>query len=120
MMGPGSDMFDPIFGQLFFEPGGAPPVGVLPTVVGEHLFGNTIFANGLSIRLDHVFSRLAAVKPHGCDIAAVVIDVADQIGIFTRQSEGHDIALPHLVRCSPFKKSWLGRILFAFLFDWLG
>jgi hypothetical protein len=62
MMGPGADVLDPVHGQLFFKPRGAPPVGVLSTVVGEHLFGNPIFTHSPTVSLDHVFSSLAAVK----------------------------------------------------------
>jgi hypothetical protein len=61
MMGTRFDMFDTFFFKLFFKPRGAPPVGVLAPVIGEHLLGNTIFADRPPVGFDHVRRRLAAV-----------------------------------------------------------
>ena len=120
MMGRRADVLDPVLGKLLFKPRAASPVGVLASVVGEYLFGNAVFANGPAVSFDHVFGRLAAIKSQTGDIAAVVVNKPDQIGDLSRQTEGHNIALPHLVGPGPFKKSGLGRIFFPFAFCRLG
>jgi hypothetical protein len=120
MMGRRSDVLDPVFGKLLFKPGSASPIGVLTPVVGEHLFGHSVFANGPTVGLDHVFGRLAAVKPQSGDIAAVVVDKPDQIGVLSGQPEGHNIALPHLVGPGPLKKPGLGRVFLTLWFWRLG
>ena len=109
-------MFDPVLGQFLFEAGGAPPVGILPAVVGKHLFRNTIFTHGTAVGLDHVLGRLAAVKPQSGDITAVIVDIPDQVGILAGQAKSQDIALPHLVGGGPFKKAGLGGIFLRLLF----
>jgi hypothetical protein len=45
MVGAGFDMFYPVFFHFLFKPGLAPPVGVLPAVVRQHLFGHPILGN---------------------------------------------------------------------------
>ena len=61
MVGTGSDMLDPLFFKFLFKPGGPAPVGILTTIVGEHLLGYAVFANAPPIGRDNVFGRL------GCD-----------------------------------------------------
>ena len=109
-------MFDPLFFQFLFKPGGATPVGILPTVVGEHLLGYAVRADAPSIGLDNMLGRLAAIQPHCRDVASIIVQAANQVGIAPSQEEGHDVALPHLVRGGPFEKSRLRRILFGLSF----
>ena len=109
-------MPDPVLGQFLFEAGRSPPVGILPAVVGEHLLGYAIFTHGAPVGLDHVLGRLAAVKPQPSDVAAVVVDIPDQVGVLTGQAKCQDIALPHLIGPGPFKKSGLARIFLGLLF----
>jgi hypothetical protein len=111
MVGTGTDMLDAVLFHLFFETGLAAPVGVLTSIVGEHLFGNTILGNATAVALQHVGGRLAAIQPHSGDIPAVVVHEADQVGVATGQPEGHDVALPQLVGTRSFEEPWLGRIL---------
>ncbi len=73
------------------------------------LFRNPVFANGSAVGLNDIFGRLAAVKAQA-GIAAVIVDKPDQTSVLCRQTEGHDIARPHLVGPGPFKKPGLGRI----------
>ncbi|HWT82769.1 MAG TPA: hypothetical protein VN648_28640, partial [Candidatus Methylomirabilis sp.] len=42
VMRPGFEVSDAALAQLGFEPGGAPPGGVLAAVVGEHLLGRVV------------------------------------------------------------------------------
>jgi hypothetical protein len=108
---PGADMFDAVFLQLLFEAGLAPPVGVLPAVVGQDLLGNPVLANPAAVGLKHVFGGLAAVQPQRGDVAAVVVDKADQVGVVAPEPDGQDIALPELVRPRPLKKPRLRGVL---------
>ncbi len=116
MMGPAADMLDPVLGQFLFKPGGASPVGVLVSIVGEHLFGHPVFADGPAVGLNDIFCALAAVKSQSGDVAAVVVDKPDQISVLARQPEGQNIALPHLVGPGPLEKPGLGRVLFRLAF----
>jgi hypothetical protein len=110
MMRTGTDMFDPVFFHLPLEPGFASPVRVLPAVVGEHFPGHTVFSNPTPVALQNVFGGLAAVKPQGGDVAAVVVHEADQVGVLAGQPKGHDVALPQLVRTGTFEKPRFGEV----------
>ena len=114
MVGTRSDVLDTVFFHLSLEPGLSPPVGVLPAVVGEHLFGYAVFGNTAPVGLQYVFGRLTAVQTQGGDVSAIVVHKTDQVRVSTRQSEGHDVALPQLVGTRPLEKSRLGRIFRSF------
>jgi hypothetical protein len=51
MVGARPDVFDPVLFHFPFKPGLASPVGVLPSVVGKHLTGHTIFSNPPTVGL---------------------------------------------------------------------
>jgi hypothetical protein len=116
MVGAGTDVLDAVLFHLPFEAGLSPPVGVLSAVVGKHLFGNAVLGNATTIGLQHMGRRLAAVQSQGGDVTAVIIHEADQIGVAPCQPEGHDIALPHLIRAGAFEKARLGRVPDRFAF----
>jgi hypothetical protein len=97
MVRTGADVMDPILFHLSLKAGFAPPVGVLAAVVGEHLLGNPVFGNGPAVGLKHMGRGLAAMQPKPCNVARVVVDVADQVGVSATQPKGHDVALPQLV-----------------------
>jgi hypothetical protein len=80
-------MLDPVLFQFLFKPGGAPPVGVLPAVVGKHLFGNAVLAHRPAVGLDDILGGLAAVKPQAGDVAAVIIQITDQVSVLPGQAE---------------------------------
>ncbi|MFO7707846.1 MAG: hypothetical protein R6V84_06710 [Desulfobacterales bacterium] len=111
MVGPRADVLDPLFLELLLKPGLPPPVGVLPAVVGQHLLGDPVVGHRPPVGLEHVLGGLAAVQPQRGDVAAVVVDETDQVGVVTPEPYGQDIALPELVRPGPFKKPRLGRVL---------
>jgi hypothetical protein len=116
MVGTRTDMLDAVLFHLFFETGLAPPVGVLPPVVGEHLLGNAVLGDAATVGLQYVGGCLAAVQSQGGDIPAVIVHEADQVGVATRQTKGHDVALPQLVGTGAFEESGLGRILLRLAF----
>jgi hypothetical protein len=119
MMRPGFDMLDPVFLQLVFETGRPPPVGILPTVVGEHFLRNTVVGNSAAKCLQHVIGCLGAVQAQRGDVARVIVEVADQVGRAATQSETEDIALPHTIGNAPFKESGLGGVVLRLALWWL-
>jgi hypothetical protein len=60
---PGADMFDAVFLQLLLEAGLAPPVGVLPAVVGQDLLGDPVVGHRPAVGLEHMLGGLASVHP---------------------------------------------------------
>ncbi len=107
---PGADMFDAVFLQFLFKPSLPPPVGVLPPIVGKDLLGNPVLANPAAVGLKHVFGRLAAVQPRRGDVAAVIVDEADQVGVLATEADGQYVGLPELVRTGPLKEPRLGWV----------
>ena len=110
MVGTGTDMFDAVLFHLPFEAGLTAPIGILAAVVGEHLPGHTILGDAPAVGLQHVLGRLAAVQAQGSDVTAVVVHEADQVGVASRQTEGHDVALPQLVGTGTLEEPGLGRV----------
>jgi hypothetical protein len=106
-----ADVLDAVLFHLPFETRLAPPVRVLPAVVGEHLLGHAILGNTAPVGLQHVGRRLAAVQPQAGDIPTVIVHEADQVGVATRQPEGHDVALPQLVGTGALEEPGFGRVL---------
>jgi hypothetical protein len=111
MMRPRADVLDAILFHLPLKAGLTPPVRILAAVVGEHLTRYAVFANPPPVGLQNMFGGLAAEKPQGGDVAAVVVHEADQVGVSARQAEGHDVALPQLVRGGTLEESRLGWVL---------
>ena len=103
-------MLDPVFFHFSFKAGLAPPVRVLTSIVGEHLFRNTVFGDAAAVGLQHVFGGLTAIQSQAGNVTAVVIHEADQVSIASRQPERHDVALPQLVGAGPFEESGLGWV----------
>jgi hypothetical protein len=91
---PGADVPHPVLLQFLFEARLAPPVGVLPTVVSQHLLGDPVVGDSTTIGLQNVLGRLAAVQPECGDVAAVIVDEADQVGVVASQPHGQNVALP--------------------------
>jgi hypothetical protein len=106
---PGTDVANPIFLHLLLEAGLAPPVGVLPSVVGQHLLGNPVLGHRPPEGLQHVLGGLAAVQPQRRHVTAVIVDEADEVGVVASQPNGQNVALPELVRPGPLEKARLGQ-----------
>ena len=99
-----AEVVDPILLQFLFKPCFAVPGGVLPPVIGEQFLGHPVFADRRAIDFQHVLGRLAAKQIQPDDVARVVVDEPDQVGILAAQPKREDVALPHLVRRGPLKK----------------
>ena len=61
MVGTRSNVLYPVLFHLPLKPGLAPPVGVLPPVVGKHLTGHTVFSDPPTVGLQDMFCSLASV-----------------------------------------------------------
>jgi hypothetical protein len=105
MMWPGLEMGHTILFEFGFKPAGAPPTGVLPAVVGEHLLGRLELARGHAIHFDDGIGRGTAkqIRPH--DEPRVIIHEGDEVGIAPAQPEREDVRLPHLIGGGPFKEA---------------
>lgn len=93
----GTEMVDAVLLHFLLEFGLAPPVGVLATVISQHLLRQPELRHGASIHLQHILRRLAVVQPQTDDKPRVVIDVPDQVGLLSCQTKRVDIRLPQLV-----------------------
>jgi hypothetical protein len=111
VMRPGADVPHPVFLKLLLEPRLAPPVGVLPAVVGQDLLGDPVVGDSTTIGLQDMLGRLAAVQPERGDVAAVVVDEPDQVGVVAPQPHGQNVALPELVGSGALEEARLGWVL---------
>jgi hypothetical protein len=108
---PGPDVPHTVLVQFLLEARLAPPVRVLPAVVGQDLLGDPVVGHSATIGLQNVLGRLAAVQSKCCDVAAVVVDKPDQVGVVPPQSDSQDIALPELVGSGALEEARLGWVL---------
>jgi len=113
MMRAALDVGHSIFLQLRFEPTHPTPVGVLPTVVGEHLLGRLILPGGHPIDLDHRMRRRTPEQIGPGDVSGVIVQVGDEVGVLSSQAEGEDVALPHLIRGGSFEEPRSSHVPFA-------
>jgi len=84
--------------KLFLKGGRAPPVEILAAIVRQYLFGYTVFTDGPTIHFQYMCCRLAPEQAETDNIAGIIIDKTDQVGVFAGQPDGADIRLPQLVR----------------------
>ena len=73
MVGTRSDVFDPVLFHFPLKPGLAPPVGVLPAVVGKHLTRHAVLGNPPPVGLQDMLRGLASVKTQAGDVTRVVV-----------------------------------------------
>lgn len=104
VMRAGLEVVGPVLLHLGLEASGAPPVDVLPAIVGEHLLGRLVFGGGDAKHLQHVLGGVAAkqIGPH--DESRVIIQETDEVGVTAPQPEGKDVGLPHLVGRGPLEE----------------
>jgi hypothetical protein len=97
MMRPALEVVNPILAQLRLEARGPAPARVLASLIGKHLFGHPVLRHCRAVHLQDVLGCLAAkhVQPH--QVAGVIIQKADKVGVLATQTEGEDVGLPHLV-----------------------
>jgi hypothetical protein len=110
MMRPALDVVNPVLAQLGLEAGGPPPARILAALIGEHLFGHTVFRHGRAVNLQDVLGRLAAKQVQPDHVAGVIIQKADQVGVLASQTEGEDVGLPHLVGSGALEETRLRGI----------
>ncbi len=116
---PGFKMMRSVLLHLGLEAGGAPPVDVLPAIVGEHFFGRLIFGRRDPKHLQDILGGVAAkqIGPH--QEPGIIVHEPDQVGVTTAQPEGEDVGLPHLVGCGPLKETRAHQIAPCFGPDFL-
>ena len=114
MMRRAAEMMDVILAQFLLEARLAPPTGVLPAIVGEHLLGRAVRRHGPPIDFQHMLRRLAAIQPQPHDVAGVIVQEADQVGILPQQPNRANVALPHLIGCGALEQARLGRLALRF------
>jgi hypothetical protein len=110
VMGTGFEMRDPVLLQLGFKAGSAPPGGVLPAVIGEHLLGWFKLADPDPIDLDHGLRGGAAEQIGRRNKPRVIIEKGDEVGIATPEPKGEDVALPHLIGGGPLEETRPGQV----------
>jgi len=95
---------NPVLLQFRRKPTGAPPTGILPAIVGQHLLGRLELTGRHAVHLDHRLRRGAAeqVSPH--DEPGVIIHKGDDISVTSAQTKGEDVRLPHLIGRGPFEE----------------
>ena len=91
------DVDDAVLLQFGFEAGSAAPGGVLAAIVGEHLLGRLILADGHAINLDGGRRGGAAEQIQADEVTGIIIEEGNQVGITTSEPEGEDVALPELI-----------------------
>jgi hypothetical protein len=66
MLGPRFEVRDPVLLEFRLEPAGAPPTGVLPAIVSQHLLGRLELTGRHAIHFNHRLRRGTAeqVSPH--------------------------------------------------------
>jgi hypothetical protein len=105
MMWTGFEVRDTILAQLGFEARGAAPGGVLPAIIGEHLFGRFELANGLAIDFDDGLRGGTAEQIGADHEARVIIEKGDHVSVTAAEAEGEDVRLPHLIGGGPLKET---------------
>jgi len=118
MVRAGFDVGHAILLQLGFEAAGAAPGGVLTAIVGEHLAGRLKLAHGDAIDLDGGLGGGTAEQVGADDIAGMIIEEGDEIGVPPTEPEGEDIRLPHLIGCGPLEEAGTGQVLALLARGW--
>ena len=104
MLRPGLEVLHAILLQHGLETAGAAPTGVLAAIVGQHLLGWLILADGHAINFNHGLGGGAAEQTRPHDEPRVIIHEGDQVGVTATQPEGEDVRLPHLVGGGPLEE----------------
>jgi len=117
-----ANMLDPVPCQFLLELGFTVPARILPPVIRQHLLGRPMRSHTTPEHLHQIIGCLAAEYFQGRDIAGMIVDKPDQVGIparsqpfrrpdsFPAKLEGKDIALPHLVGRGALEKARLRRV----------
>lgn len=104
-----ANVVDVVLLQFLLELRLAPPVGVLPPVVREHLLGRSELRDRLPIDIQHISGRLTAEHLNRGDVSRVVVDEPDDVGHLAQDREVRDVSLPHLVGRRSLESPFRGR-----------
>lgn len=104
------DVNDAVLLQFGFEAGSAAPGGVLAAVVGEHLLGRLILADGHAVDLDGGRRRGAAEQIEADEVTGIIIEEGDEVGIAPAEPEGEDVALPELIGRGALKETGASEV----------
>jgi hypothetical protein len=115
VMRPAFEVSDAALFEFSLEAGSPAPGCVLAAIVGEHLFGQVILAQGGAEHFQNIFGSLAAKHISADHEPRIIVHEADQVGVATAQPEGEDVRLPHLIGSGAFKKAGADQIA-----PWLG
>lgn len=66
-------MVDVVLLQFHLETGLSPPIGILPAVVRQHLFGRFIFGLGLAVHFQHMLASMTAEQIAAYYIPGIII-----------------------------------------------
>jgi hypothetical protein len=110
MLGPTLEVGHTVLLEFRLEAADPAPVGVLASVVGEHLLGWTELAGRNAVDLDHGLGRGTTEQVGAHHEPGVIIHEPDEVGVTATQPEGEDVRLPHLVGCGPFEEARAGDI----------
>jgi hypothetical protein len=110
MLRPGLEVGHMILLELGLEAAGAAPGGVLAAVIGEHLLGRLILADGHPIDLDDRGGGGTAEQIGPDHETRIIIEEGDEVGITAAQPKGEDVRLPHLVGRGPLEEARAGDV----------
>jgi len=105
MMGRTADVMDVILLQFLLELRRAPPTGVLPPVVGQHLLRRPVLRRRAAIEIDHIGAGLTAIQPQTDHVTGMIVDEPDDVSRLPQDGKNRDVALPHLIRRGPLESS---------------
>ena len=101
---------DAILFEFGLETADAPPGGVLPPVVGEHLLGRLKLADGDAIDFDDCGGGGTAEQICADDEPRVIIHKRDEVSVTPAQPEREDVRLPHLIGRGPLEEARAGEV----------
>jgi len=104
VLGTALDVGDPVPLERLFEVGGAPPGGVLPALVGQHLLGRPIGRHRALEGLEHQAAALVMGDGVGGEEARVVVHEDGHVeALVLAEQEREDVRLPQLIRSRPLE-----------------
>lgn len=114
MMRRTANVMNTILLQFHLELGLAAPRNILPAVVAQEFLGYSVLNNRSTVNFQDVLAGLAAVNTEPDDVAAKIVDEADEVDLAPSHPPREDVGLPHLVGRGPFKEPGFRGIAFYF------
>jgi hypothetical protein len=110
MVRAGLDVADPVFLEFGLKAAGAAPGSILAAVVGQHLLGRFELGDGHPIDFDDGLGGGAAEEIGADQVAGVIVQEGDEVGIAAPQAESEDVTLPELIGCGALEETGPGEI----------